>query len=153
MTMNTQLFVCALVAGMGFASPTPQEKGGSTIPRKGDTVTVRGCLRGGAMEATEVTSGETPVPMADNLTFRLDGDKNLLKDLKKKHDAHLVSATGVLKSDLSQRGPDTMAKVGNVRIGIGAPSTNPASAAADNRRFIPVLEVKSFAGSSTSCGR
>jgi hypothetical protein len=151
--MSTHVFICALLAGMPFTLALQQDRSGSTMPRKGDTITVRGCLRGGAVESTEVTSGETPVPLADNLTFRLDGDKNLLKDLKKKHDAHLVSATGVLKTDLSQRGPDTMAKVGNVRIGIGAPSTNPASAEAGNRRFIPVLDVKSFDGSATSCGR
>jgi len=152
MTMNTHLFVCVLVAGMGLASPAPQEKSGSTIPRKGDTITVKGCLRGGAVEATGVDAGETAVPLADNLTFRLTG-KGALKELKKKHDGRVVAVTGVLKSELSPRGPDATAKVGNMRIGIGAPSTNPASVDAGNRRVLPVLEVQSFEGIETSCAR
>ena len=141
-----------LIAVLPFTAFTPQDRTSSALPKKGDTITVKGCLRGGAVEATGVEAGETAVPLVDNLTFRLTG-KDALKELKKKHDGHVVAVTGVLKSELSPRGPDATAKVGNMRIGIGAPSTNPASVDAGNRRVLPVLDVKSFEGIETSCGR
>ena len=124
-----------------------------SLPKKGDTISVHGCLRGGALESTDVEWAEARVPLANGLTFRLTGDKNLLKDLRKSHDAHLVSVTGVLKSDLSQQGLETTAKIGGMRIGIGAPSANPASPDAANRRSVPQLDVKSFEGGATSCAR
>jgi hypothetical protein len=150
--MKTYFALCSLLLSLSVTSASAQDRS-STLPKKGDTITVKGCLRGGAVESTDVEWGETPVGLADNLTFQLKGDKNLLKDLKKQHDAHLVSVTGVLKSDLSPAGPGASAKIGNMRIGIGAPSANPASPDAGNRRALPVLEVKSFDGGPTSCGR
>jgi hypothetical protein len=151
--MSTHLVVSLLVAALPLAPFALQDRNASAVPKKGDTITVKGCLRGGAVESTGVDWGETSVGLADGLTFRLTGDKKLVSDLKKKHDAHLVSVTGVLKTDMATRGPDTTTKIGNMRIGIGAPAANPASVEAGNRRVLPVLEVKSFDGMPTSCGR
>ena len=150
--MRTHLPLYLLLVSTPFTVLSAQDRS-STLPKKGDTITVKGCLRGGVVESTDVVWAETPVGLAESLTFQLKGDKNLLKDLKKQHDAHLVSVTGVLKSDLSPRGPGASAKIGNMRIGIGTPSANPASPDAGNRRPLPVLEVKSFDGGTTSCGR
>ena len=149
--MSRPIFLCVLLTASTIATVAAQDRSSAAVPKKGDTITVKGCLRGGAVESTDVDWGESSVPQADGMTFRLTGDKKIVNDLKKKHDAHLVSVTGVLKSDLSQR--DATAKIGNMRIGIGAPPTNPASAEAGNRRALPVLEVKSFEGAETACGR
>lgn len=151
--MSRQIFLCVLLTASTIATVASQDRSPDAVPKKGDTITVKGCLRGGAVESTDVDWGETPVALADGLTFRVTGEKKLVNDLKKKHDGHLVSVTGVLKSDLSPRGQDATAKIGNMRIGIGAPSANPASVEAGNRRVIPLLEVKSFDGMPTSCGR
>ena len=149
--MSPHIIFSLLIVALPALAAMPQDRNASAVPKKGDTITVKGCLRGGAVEATDVDFGETPVPLADGTTFRLTG-KDQLKDLKKKHDAHLVSVTGVLKSDLTPRA-DATAKIGNMRVGIGAPAANPASVEAGNRRVLPVLEVKSFEGVETPCGR
>ncbi len=71
-------------------------------PKKGDTVSVRGCLRGNAVEQAELliedaegdTSRNDQVPL---LTYRLQGDKKVLKELKENHDRMVVQVKGILK--------------------------------------------------------
>jgi hypothetical protein len=86
------------------------------------------------------------------MTFRLTGDKALLKQLRDEHDGKVVEVEGVLKSELPKESVATR-KVGRMRITIGTPSANPASQEAETRRSLPVLEVTAFDGSTTSCGR
>src|SRR5690349_6746888 len=70
------------------------------IPKKGDPVVLKGCLRGAALEATDVGAEDSSAPLLSGLTFRLTGKKDLLKEMKQKHDGHLVEVRGTLKSDL-----------------------------------------------------
>src|SRR5262245_32580170 len=124
-------------------------------PKKGDVLVIRGCLRGSAVEAAEAmrvdAEGERrldeTVPV---LTYRLEGKKDLLKDLKSKHDKKVVEVTGVLRSELS--GSSLGGVVGNTRIAIGVdPRTGRAPQGAD--QAVPVLEATSFEGSPTNCAR
>ena len=124
-------------------------------PKKGDVLVIRGCLRGSAVEAAEAmrvdAEGERrldeTVPV---LTYRLEGKKDLLKDLKSKHDKKVVEVTGVLRSELSGSGLGGV--VGNTRINIGVdPRTGRTPQGAD--QAVPVLEAKSFEGSPTNCAR
>jgi hypothetical protein len=121
--------------------------------KKGDAIAVYGCLRGSSLEATEVgATGEDSMPAEPGMTFRLTGDKGLLKEMKEKHDKKLVEVRGVLKSDLQPSfGPE--AKLGKMRVTFGAPPTGSGSAADEARRSVPVVEVKSYEGRDTSCGR
>jgi hypothetical protein len=132
------------------AAPTKPAAGAAT-PTKGDRIAIYGCLRGSALEATDIGASEDVSPMTQGITFRLTGDKKLLKELKEKHEKKLVEIHGLLKSDLEPRYPQT--KLGRVRIGIGSPATGSASAADEAKRSVPVVEVTSFTGRDTSCVR
>jgi hypothetical protein len=149
--MRTFILVCVALT---IATPTAaaQDEKRETKPvRKGDTLSAKGCLRGGALAATESEALDATGLLAGGLTFRLTGDKNLLKQLKEKHDGKVVEVRGVLKSDLPHPSGSSQT-VGRMRITIGAPTPSPNSPQAESRRVLPVLEVKSFDGAgATAC--
>lgn len=154
-TVAMRCVVLLSVLGLAAAGGAQEreEKTASKPVRKGDSVTVKGCLAGGALEATEAPALEASGVLATGLTFRLTGDKGLLKDLRESHDRRVVTVTGVLKSDLPKEAAQS-GKVGRMRITIGGVNASPHSPQAENRRVLPVLEVKSFNGAgATSCGR
>ncbi len=146
--MRHALVLALLLPVAGVAA---QEKPVAAPSKKGDRIAIYGCLRGSALEATDIGGSDDVSPMTQGVTFRLTGDKKVLKELKEKQEKKLVEVHGVLKSDLQQRYPET--KLGRVRIGIGSPSTGSASAADEAKRSVPVVEVRSFKGSDTSCVR
>jgi hypothetical protein len=123
-------------------------------PKKGDVLVIRGCLRGSAVEFAEAmrvgAEGETrldeTVPI---LTYRLEGKKDLLKDLKNKHDKRVVEVRGILRSELSGNGLSR--DVGRTRISIGVDPRTGRAPGTD--QAIPVLEATSYEGSTTSCAR
>ena len=116
-------------------------------PKRGDTVVVRGCLRGGVLQRAELTSPADRA--ADQITFRLTGDKKSLQEIKKEHDGHADIITGELRSDL-QPGPETLGKkIGNTRIVIGAGPARPMMP--QGPPAMPVLKVTSFEHTSVSC--
>ena len=131
-----------------------QDKAPSNTPpsKKGDAIAIYGCLRGSALEATEVGGSEDVSPVTQGMTFRLSGDKALLKEMKEKHDKKVVEVRGVLKTDLL---PASWRErtVGKTRISIGAPSTGSPSANDEAKRSVPEVEVKSYEGRDVSCGR
>ena len=144
----------AIAVLLPVAGVVAQDKAPSDPPasKKGDKIAIYGCLRGNALEATDVGGSEDVSPLTQGLTFRLTGDKALLKELKEKHDKKVVEVRGVLKSDLL---PASWRErtVGNTRISIGTPSTGSASADQEAKRPVPVVEVKSYEGRDISCGR
>ena len=73
--------------------------------------------------------------MTQGLTFRLTGDKKLLKEMKEKHEKKLVEVHGVLKSDLQPHASRSQAR--RMRIGIGAPPTGSGSVADEAKRSVP----------------
>jgi hypothetical protein len=147
------LAVWVIVAAMG-AAPMAQQAKAST-PKKGDTILIKGCLRGSAVEAAETMTvdaegtrrTEDGVPV---LTYRLQGDKGLLKDLKAKHDRNIVEVKGILRSDVSGSGIGK--DVGRTRITIGVDPRTGRSPHGDDRP-VPVLEAISFEGTTVSCDR
>lgn len=121
-------------------------------PKSGDTVIVKGCLRGGMLEAAETAMADKGEPVPSGQTFRLKGKKDLLKKMRDEHDGHLVEITGVLKSELmdsAERGT----RIGKTRIIVGAESSMRGGLPPPAYETLPVLEVKSFEGFPTSCRR
>lgn len=124
------------------------------LPKKGDTVVIRGCLRGSAIESAQTLSvgaeGETtPEDSVPALTYRLQGKKDLLKELKDKHDRRVVEVKGILRSELGGSGIGTT--VGRTRITIGVDART--GSGARNDQAVPVLEAQSFEGTTISCAR
>ena len=73
-------------------------------------------------------------------TYRLQGDKSVLKDLKDKHDRKIVEVKGILRSSLTGSGLGTT--VGRTRITIGSDPNGPRGA----EQPLPVLEAIAFEG-------
>lgn len=148
------LFAAAAATGEGAVEgrqDAPRDEGRRIKPaEKGDTISVKGCLSGNALIATESDEVDAAGVMANGLTFRLDGRKGVLKSLREAHDGRLVTVRGELKSDLP-REQGQSATVGRMRITIGGAPPNPNSPNAANRRSLPVLEIESFTGSPTAC--
>ncbi len=143
-------FAVALVAICSIsisAHQTDAEK--PRTPKKGDTIQIKGCLRGSAVEAANVMTvdaeGETHTQdEIPTLTYRLEGEKKLLKDLKAKHDRRIVTVKGILRSELMHKGIGTT--IGRTRIVIGS---EPHGADAP----LPVLEATSFEGLAVTCAK
>jgi hypothetical protein len=125
------------------------------VPKKGDVLVIRGCLRGSAVESAETMTvdaegSQRVEDQIPTLTYRLQGKKDLLKELKDKHDRMVVEVTGILRSNLSGSGIGK--DVGRTRISIGVdPRTGRSPHGAD--QAIPVLEATKFEGSTVSCAR
>jgi len=143
--------VIALAATAAIASQTDKPK----PPKKGDTILIKGCLRGSAVEAAEMMTVDAEgeprsgdqVPV---LTYRLEGKKVLLKSLREKHDRMVVLVKGVLRSELSASGIGR--DVGRTRISIGVDPRSSRSPHGTDQA-IPVVEATSFEGTTVSCGR
>lgn len=99
------------------------------------------------VDAEGTPRSEDAVPV---LTYRLQGDKRLLKDLKARHDRKVVEVKGILRSDISGSGIGK--DIGRTRITIGIdPRTGRSPHGED--RAVPVLEAISFEGTTVSCDR
>ena len=59
--------------------------------KRGDNVVVKGCLRGGILESSEMEVADKGDPLPAAHTFHLKGKKDLLKKLRELHDGYLVS--------------------------------------------------------------
>jgi hypothetical protein len=150
-----KLFLIGCALAIGGTVAIAWQTGKPKPPKKGDTILIKGCLRGSAVEAAELMTidaegeprSEDQVPV---LTYRLQGKKDLLKALRDKHDRTVVQVKGVLRSELSASGIGR--DVGRTRITIGVdPRSNRSSQGAD--QAIPVVEATSFEATTVSCGR
>jgi hypothetical protein len=136
-----------------FVLPLSAQDAKQKPPKKGDTIVVRGCLRGNAVEQADLMIEDAEGEARENstvpaLTYRLQGDKALLKELKDRHDHKVVQVKGILRSELSGSGIGTT--VGRTRITIGADPRNPTRGA---EQQLPVLDAKSFEPTTITCGK
>jgi hypothetical protein len=150
--MRNVISICVLLVALPSAAAAQDGKDAPKGIKKGDKISVRGCLSGAALEATDVSGTDGSSPFAGGLTFRLTGDKSMLKELREKHDGKIVDVAGVLKSELTQNTAATR-KVGKMHVTIGTPAAVPGRPDTETQRSLPVLELKSFNGGTTSCGR
>jgi hypothetical protein len=126
-----------------------QEKSDELLPKRGDTVVVRGCISGGKIESTETSVRDGSGRYSGLVTYRLTGDKKVLNALKKEHGGHVEVLTGILKSELPAGDAPRGKRIGNTGISIGIgrpPRANPAAPTA-----VPVLDVKEFEHSGVTC--
>ena len=158
--MKSQRFALALIAFCLWAMPLAARTGPTqpqtqppTQPKKGDAVIVRGCLRGSAVEQADLLLEDSGGEARENdavpqLTYRLQGEKKVLRELKDKHDRMVVQVKGILRSELSRSPMGTT--VGRTRITIGADPRHPTRGA---DQPMPVVEAISFEGTTTRCGK
>lgn len=141
-----------LAAALAFSGAVAQEKTPARVPQKGDSIIVKGCLRGSSLESTETAKVDAAAGLMTALVYRLTGNKNTLKQMRQEFDGNVVEATGILKSNLPPADEIRGKTVGKTRIRIGAGTPTIGSAAdSEANRSIPVLEVKSYEGSPLKC--
>ena len=106
-----------MAGAVGVAqSQEPRDK--DKLPDKGDSVIVKGCLKGLVLQATETTTSDSTGILTEPLSYQLKGNKDLLKKMREKHDGHLVEVSGILKSSL--QGLQVRGKqMGKTRVYIG----------------------------------
>ena len=120
--------------------------------KKGDTITVKGCLQGSLLQSTEVIGEDgVSLPLAA-YSFQLKGKKELLKDLRTKHDGVVVSLTGELKSNLTDE-TSFGTSIGGTKVVVGGDPRTREQAMQGTSQALPVLDVKSFEGSTVTCKR
>ena len=144
----TRILVAAVLACVGVV---PQERTSGTIPQKGDTIVVKGCLRGSSLESTETGLADSEGRLPTGHVYRLTGNKNTLKVMRKELEGYVIEATGILKSTLLPS-DETGRTFGNTRVRIGVPNPGSATPNSEANRSIPVLEVKTYEGSTLKCG-
>ena len=122
-------------------------------PGKGDTVIVKGCLNGPTLQSVETVTTDETGKVSAPITYRLKGDKGLLKRMREEHDGKLVEVNGILKSTLPVDNSIHGKTIGKTKVtfGIGTPSAQ--SGVPDTQAAIPVLEVKSYDGVGALCTR
>ena len=133
-----------VVAPLGLA----RDSGAGETPRKGDRLVLRGCVNGPLLEGIEPTDGQKTPDLPPGLTFRLTGDKKLLKKIRSEENGRKVEIDGVLKSDLSHDPLGT--RVGKTRIVVGVGTQDQMQRQTPPHR--PVIDVKSYEPLAITCG-
>jgi hypothetical protein len=142
-----------VIAALPVMQASQEPAASGKVPGRGDTVVVRGCLAGPSLQSTETAAIDGSSEVTSPVTYQLKGDKKLLKTLRDDLDGRMVKVTGVLKSALPQDNSVGSTKVGRTKIvvGVGTPTTT--AGAPDSPPPLPVLEVKSYEGTATSCAK
>ena len=145
--------LCAvLMAGVLCMAQDQEPRTKEKLPERGDSVLVKGCLNGVILQATETSVVDTTRILFEPLSYQLKGDKALLKKMREQHDGHVVEVIGTLKSSL--QGTQARSKqLGKSRVYIGVNPSSDPSRPTDRGQEQPVLEVKSYEGSTTVCAR
>ena len=147
--LSLAMYVPSLPAGVaGDQDPPKQDRAQKEAkpPKRGDTVVAKGCLKGGVLESSDLTSGSGG-DYIEMTTYRLTGDKESLAEIRKDHDGHLDVITGELRTDLPKA--TRAAKIGNSRISVGVgPSRGMMP---EPLPPMPVLKVKSFEHTGIDC--
>jgi len=128
-----------------------QDKRTEVVPKRGDSVAVKGCITGGTIGSTDTEVRDSSGSYSTFVTYRIAGDKKLINPMKKAHDGHVDVLIGTLKSDLPETNSPRSKRLGNTRItiGVGQQSrTNPGAP-----QSMPVLEVKQIEHTGMNCRR
>jgi hypothetical protein len=119
-------------------------------PKRGDVVIAKGCVKGGVLEAADVSGpGGTGAGLVDIVTFRLTGDKKALQEIKRDHEGHVDIVTGELKTDLPTTTETQGKKIGKTGITVGVGGSRGMMPPPPPP--MPVLKVTAFEHSGVSC--
>jgi hypothetical protein len=115
MTSNWAAVVLAVVLApipLGSQLPPPSPPGGEHRPSvRSDRqlVTVRGCVRGGALEPSADSQNDEVLRLYPGSVFVLKGNREILGQLRQHHNGHMEEVTGVVTL------PQTLHEATNVK--------------------------------------
>jgi hypothetical protein len=143
--------VMLVAAAWLAAAPLDQEKE-KKIPNDSVEVSSRGCIKGRVFTATDRTPEDEATRLGPDISgksFRLAGPREAM-DQVKKYDGQWVEMLGIVKkADL--QGYLLGTKVGNTRVVIGAPRTDPTRTSTPQVPSVPVLDVTAVRFLGESC--
>jgi len=124
----------------------PQEK--PKVPKDSVELTVVGCLKGRVLTTVPPREGEVQRgPAVGKRTFRLNGKKDLIDEVKK-NDRRLVEVVGLVRrADLDDKG----VKIGGVAISGGAPVAGGGGHLPTGAENVAVMDVSSVRQRAASC--
>ena len=136
-----------LAAAMTFA--LAQEKPPEAVPKRGDVVTVRGCISGSTISSSDIEVRDSTGKYSTFVTFRLTGNKKVVNPIKKEHDGHVDVLVGTLKSDLPETNAPHGKRIGKTRIIIGVGQQS----GRDSQRYepMPALDVTAIEHTGVTC--
>lgn len=140
------LALLLLLLAPAIAQDQDKDKENARPPKRGDTVIAKGCLRGSALENADLSRAEGTGRSSEIFTYRLSGDKKIIKEIRDEHDGHADVVTAELKTDLPTSSGFGK-RIGNSRITIGGsrgmgPEPPPP---------MPQLRVISFEHTGVTC--
>jgi hypothetical protein len=128
-----------------------QEEGKPKVPKDSLQVIVLGCLKGRVIRAADVREPDVQSgPRISNMSFRLAGNKDRMKEVKE-NDGQRVEITGLIKKSALQN-QGMKFKGGRIAVGGGAPVAGSPGTAPSPAENVLVMDVLSVAGVGGSCG-
>jgi hypothetical protein len=150
----TMLAVILLLAALQEAPPAaqePQPQEPKPVPKGSVEILTTGCITGKSFAAMGPREdGLRRGPDVRGRTFRLNGPKDLMKDVKA-NDGHLVEIDGLVRqNDLAE---PLGGRFGNTRVTVGAPSnggspvSSPMNGPMTNTVIMDITMIRSLANS------
>jgi len=144
----TRAFIAAAIA----ASLSPLFAQERPVPKDSARLSISGCARGRVFtvhrDQTHEASGS--YQLAENMKLRLEGQKQVLNEIKA-HEDSMIEITGLMKqSDVVQPGVGVAG--GRIRITPVMPD-RPGGATRDPGPPTPIVDVESYRLLNTSCPR
>ena len=100
-------------------------EGGVTAPKKGDIAFIRGCNAWPLLVQAGLAKPEITGHAGTAYTYRLSGDKNLVKPLQKEHLHTIVEVTGVLRAPATPPPAPRSKEFGKTRVYVGSSGSAP----------------------------
>jgi len=151
--MRTRTLLRAVVVAVAWSGVTAmldaQER---PVPSDSARVAIPGCAKGRAFVVQEGPEHEPrQVEIAPGRRFRLNGPKEVLKDIEK-HEGRLIEVTGLIRKTALQ-GPGGIGVAGGrVRIGAGVPQSPVGDVSRQPGSYDqPVLDVEGWRQLDANC--
>jgi hypothetical protein len=134
-----------------------QEEKLPKVPKDSILATIEGCLKGRVIRAYDVRQPDTTTGIAiRNKSFRVEGKKDVINDVKKNDGMH-VEITGIIKKSALIE-PGVKISGGRVVVGGGAPTAGGSGMGgapdpAENVVIVDAVRLTSFGDSCTDKGR
>jgi len=145
------VILAILTATISIAAQQDQQEERPKVPKDSVQVTVKGCLKGRVLAASDVRQVDTQSgPIIRQRSFRLAGKKDPMNEVKK-NDGQNVEIMGLIKKSALAE-PGMKFKGGRVVVGggsMGSGSTGRPPDPAENVAVMDVLTVQAVGG---SCG-
>lgn len=138
----------ALALMLGVAATQQRGEERPRVPEDSVELSVSGCLKGRVLNVSDDREVETQRgPIVKARSFRLAGNGDLMKDVKKM-DGHFVEVVGIVKrSALDDRGVTVGRRIA---VGGGSPVASTRSMP-DPAANVAVMDISSLVHRSTSC--